>query len=109
MEKRKNSRTMEKNTLKEKIHLSIIIPVYNTPLAFVKECLNSIEEAKIRYTYEIIILNDGSTDTELVSFLKKHQDSHTSIIHKRKYRCFFKQKYWFRPGKRRVFTMSGCR
>ncbi|MGG5209008.1 glycosyltransferase family 2 protein [Chryseobacterium sp. MIQD13] len=69
---------METNSLK----LSIIIPVYNTPLTYVRECLKSIAEAQIRYSYEVIIVNDGSTDNELVGFLKEYKDSHAIVIHK---------------------------
>lgn len=69
---------MEKNTLK----LSIIIPIFNTPLQYVKECLQSIEESNIRYPYEIIIVNDGSSDNELVNFLKNYQSFNTIIINK---------------------------
>jgi glycosyltransferase involved in cell wall biosynthesis len=69
---------MEKNTLK----LSIIVPVYNTPLDYVKECLESIEQSQIKYAYEVIIINDGSTDTELLNFLQNYKNPNTVIIHK---------------------------
>lgn len=49
--------------MKEKIKISIIIPVYNTE-SFLKECLDSV----IQQTYkniEVICVNDGSTDHSL--------------------------------------------
>ncbi|MDR2205597.1 MAG: glycosyltransferase family 2 protein [Flavobacteriaceae bacterium] len=71
---------MEKNT--EQLDLSIVIPVYNTSATFVKECLDSISAAKIRYSYEIIIVNDGSTDSKLIVFLNESHDNFISVIHK---------------------------
>ena len=42
--------------------LSIIIPVYNCE-CFLRNCLNScLEEIHNRSYYEIIVVNDGSTD-----------------------------------------------
>ena len=41
--------------------VSIIIPVYNRP-RLIKECLNSIIGQKARFAYEIILVDDGSTD-----------------------------------------------
>ena len=64
------------------IDLSIIIPVYNTPLEYLKECLESIIKANIKYFYEIIIINDGSTNDEVVLFLEQYKEKHTYIIHK---------------------------
>lgn len=69
---------MERNN----IDLSIIVPVYNTPLEYLKECLDSIKNANIRCTYEIIIINDGSTKQEVIDFLNHYQEEHTRIYHK---------------------------
>ena len=41
--------------------LSIIVPVYNAS-KHINECLNSIVSQETRYTYEVIIIDDGSTD-----------------------------------------------
>lgn len=57
---------MEENN----IVLSIITPVYNTPLPFFKEYLHSIKSANIQYPYEILIINDGSTNKDLEGFIK---------------------------------------
>jgi glycosyltransferase involved in cell wall biosynthesis len=64
------------------IHLSIIIPVYNTPMEYLKECLESIKTSNIKYKYEIIIINDGSTEVELITFLNNYFDTHTLVINK---------------------------
>ena len=47
-----------KNT---KYDLSIIIPVYNVE-KYIEECLNSVISQKTEYKYEVILVNDGSTD-----------------------------------------------
>lgn len=41
--------------------LSIIIPMYNSE-KYIKECLDSILSQNTDYTYEIILMDDGSTD-----------------------------------------------
>lgn len=79
MEKREIINTMEKNT----ITLSIIIPVYNTPIDYFKECLESITKSNIKYSYEVILINDGSTNQELIDFLNQYDEPHTQIIHKK--------------------------
>ena len=44
--------------------LSIIIPVYNSQ-DFIKDCIDSVLKQNIKYSYEIICVNDGSTDNSL--------------------------------------------
>ena len=43
------------------IDISIIIPVYN-PGNLIKRCLDSILAQKGSYTYEVLMVDDGSTD-----------------------------------------------
>lgn len=57
--------------------ISVIIPIYNSEL-FLDECLNSV----VNQTYsnfEIILINDGSTDNSL-SICKKYQSKYKNII-----------------------------
>lgn len=61
--------------------LTIIIPVYNTPINFIQDCLESIKNSSIRYPYEIIMVNDGSTKEEVLQFLEQQQGN-IRIIHK---------------------------
>ncbi|MDU4622511.1 MAG: glycosyltransferase [Clostridioides difficile] len=46
------------------LDLSIIIPAYNSENT-IEECIKSIIQQKINYTYEVIVINDGSTDSTL--------------------------------------------
>ena len=57
---------------------SIIIPVYNTKISFLKDCFASVE--KQSYTnYEVIIIDDGSNQ-ETKNFLKNYESKY-KIIH----------------------------
>ena len=42
-------------------NLSIIIPVYNSE-KYIENCINSVLNQKTKYSYEVILINDGSTD-----------------------------------------------
>ncbi len=44
--------------------LSIIIPVYNSE-KYLNRCLDSIAKQKTNYTFQVICVNDGSTDSSL--------------------------------------------
>lgn len=44
--------------------LSIIIPAYNTG-KYISNCLNSIFDQNTNFTYEVIVINDGSKDNTL--------------------------------------------
>lgn len=60
-------------------HLSIIIPVYNVEV-YVEACLESLYQQGIREEdFEVILINDGSTDNSLqiITDIKKR---HTNII-----------------------------
>jgi len=61
------------------IKLSIIIPVFNTE-KFIKKCINSCLKQNIQNNhYEIIIINDGSTDNSLEiinSYIKNYDNIH---------------------------------
>lgn len=46
------------------LDLSIIVPVYNSE-RFLRRCLQSLEKQKTHYSYEVILVNDGSTDSSL--------------------------------------------
>ena len=54
----------------ESIDLSIIIPVYNSE-KLLRNCMDSIINQKTKYHFEIIAINDGSTDNSL-NILKEY-------------------------------------
>lgn len=58
------------------IKLSILVPVYNAD-SFLNECLVSLINQKTNYSYEIIVINDGSDDGS-ADILKQY--SHCSNI-----------------------------
>ena len=64
--------------------LSFIVPVYNTE-SYLAECLDSLLEQDLPYNeYEIICINDGSTDNSL-DVLKLYKKKYTYINFKYKY------------------------
>ncbi|MES1219394.1 MAG: glycosyltransferase family A protein, partial [Bacteroidota bacterium] len=60
--------------------LSIIIPCYNHG-EYLKEALQSIEQLKSNEQYEIIIVNDGSTDANTLLILEQLQKQGYTILH----------------------------
>ena len=57
---------------------SIIIPVYNTQIPFLKDCFQSIKDQSYN-NYEVIIIDDGSNE-ETKNFLKNYEKEYR-IIH----------------------------
>lgn len=64
------------------VHLSVIIPAYNEEQrlpAMLDECLEYLEErAKSGFTYELIIVSDGSTD-KTVDIAQHYAEKHENI------------------------------
>lgn len=65
--------------MNQPIVLSIIIPVYNTGI-FLEYCLVSIKKAGFTLPYEIVLVNDGSTDSKTLEILNKYE-SEFKVIH----------------------------
>jgi glycosyltransferase involved in cell wall biosynthesis len=75
---------MDKNLITSDIFLSIVIPVYNVEF-FLARCLDSILKQKVDFRYEIIAVNDCSTDSSF-SILLDYKNKYDNIIlvnHKR--------------------------
>ncbi len=69
--------TVEPGSTDHDTTISIIVPVYNPPVAFLRECLTSVVEQQAR-NWQLVVANDGSTKAEvndyLDEFLEKHAD-----------------------------------
>lgn len=61
----------------ENIDLSIIIPVYNSE-KFLKKCMDSIVNQKTKHCFEVIAVNDGSTDSCL-EILKEYDEKYEFV------------------------------
>lgn len=63
------------------IDISIIIPVYNAS-ALIRRCLDSILSQKGGYTYEVLLVDDGSTD-DSVAVIESYQNEHFKVFRQR--------------------------
>ncbi|MCX7649744.1 MAG: glycosyltransferase [Flavobacteriales bacterium] len=61
--------------------ISIVVPVYNTPLSFLEELWASVK-AQIYPHWELCLADDASTDTSLTAYLKKlaEEDSRVKVV-----------------------------
>lgn len=60
------------------IDISVIIPVYNAaPL--IRRCLDSVLAQKGRYTFEVLLIDDGSTDNS-IDIIKSYNDPKFKIF-----------------------------
>ncbi|MDP4286106.1 MAG: glycosyltransferase family A protein [Bacteroidota bacterium] len=64
----------------DKILLSVIIPCYNSG-NYLSEAIESVKLSKGDHKYEIIIINDGSTETETLKLLKEMPSENIKVIH----------------------------
>lgn len=60
--------------------LQIIIPAYNVE-KYVEECLNSILQQKTKYSYKVVVVNDGSIDKTKEILERFSNNSNVDIIH----------------------------
>lgn len=59
--------------------VSFIVPVYNTKKELLEHCLNSLLNQRTEYSYQIIIVDDGSCQ-ETVEQLLEYQNEHAEIL-----------------------------
>ena len=55
--------------------ISIIVPVYNPPVKFLRECLESVVTQQAR-NWQLVIANDGSTHPDVATFLDEFLAAH---------------------------------
>jgi GT2 family glycosyltransferase len=59
------------------ITISILVPVYNPPLEFLQECLQSVINQEAR-NWELVITNDGSTNQAVNTYLNQFKEQHSN-------------------------------
>lgn len=72
---------MAENKIDIKFDLLIIVPVYNVE-KYVDQCVESILNQKTKYNYQIILIDDGSTDESGKAIDKYNAYSNVTIVHK---------------------------
>lgn len=55
--------------------ISIIVPVYNPPVAFLRECLDSVMTQQAR-NWQLVVANDGSTKPDVIDYLDEFLEAH---------------------------------
>jgi glycosyltransferase involved in cell wall biosynthesis len=53
--------------------ISVLIPIYNTPVEYIKECFDSINKQSFQ-NFEVIVVNDGST-SDVFQFLDSYNNN----------------------------------
>lgn len=62
--------------------LTIITPVYNTSVPLLNDCILSVKKAKLNCSYEHLLISDGSTDEQLLIYLKGLEESNIRVLYK---------------------------
>jgi GT2 family glycosyltransferase len=57
--------------------IAVIIPVYNPPLAFLQECLDSVLNQTAR-NWQLVVSDDGSTAPEVIDYLDQFTAQHAN-------------------------------
>lgn len=60
--------------------ISIVMPIYNTPIFFLIESINSVLNQTFE-NFELLIINDGSTCNDFIDIINKYHDNRIKIIH----------------------------
>jgi GT2 family glycosyltransferase len=55
--------------------ISILVPVYNPPITFLRQCLDSVVAQQAR-NWQLIVVDDGSTKDEVGEFLRTFSAAH---------------------------------
>lgn len=70
------------NIGEKKYDLQIVVPVYNEE-KYIEKCLKSILEQKTKYSYKVVIINDGSTDSSLKIIQNYSNNKRIEIINQK--------------------------
>ena len=76
-------RSIVSNSLEthNKYDLSIIVPVYNSQ-EFIQQCLDSALNQNTDFDYEVIVIDDGSTDKS-ADLVDRYRCGHVKVVHQR--------------------------
>lgn len=55
--------------------IAVVVPVYNPPVAFLEECLNSVINQTAR-NWQLIVSDDGSTNADVIIYLDEFTRTH---------------------------------
>jgi len=70
-----NSMQREAGIVDNQIPISVIVPVFNPPVAFLRECLASVTN-QTASNWQLIVSDDGSTQTDTTEFLDTFAAAH---------------------------------
>ncbi len=71
------AKTVVPGSVDNQVPLAVIVPVYNPPVEFLRECVNSVLAQSAR-NWQLIVSDDGSTDQQVTAFLDDFQGMHES-------------------------------
>lgn len=78
--------SVEPGTTSHDFTVSVLVPVYNTPLDFLRECLASVI-AQQASNWQLLVADDGSTDAGVQAFLadfaREHADDARVIVRRK--------------------------
>jgi len=66
---------VQANSTTHDFTISIIVPVYNPPINFLTECLDSVVNQQAG-NWQLVVANDGSTNTNVTLFLESFKEKH---------------------------------
>ena len=70
----KEAERVEPGTGIDSERVAVIVPVFNPPVALLRECLASVLAQQAR-SWQLIVVDDGSTDSQVGDFLTEFEDS----------------------------------
>jgi GT2 family glycosyltransferase len=66
---------IEPGSTTHELTISILVPVYNPPVKFLRECLDSVLQQQAR-NWQLVVANDGSTKAEVNDYLEAFAAEH---------------------------------
>lgn len=72
----------DQSLVPQEIPLSVIIPTYNVE-SYVVNCIQSVLQQKVSFPFEVIVVNDGSTDATAQLVETFRGDARVTVIHQK--------------------------